>query len=59
MKRLFSIFMILVFFLLPLGSHVALAEDTKTEEKQGARISENLFSGYTDGIYKDKYYLWC
>ncbi|HFF1840469.1 CPBP family intramembrane metalloprotease [Bacillus cereus] len=59
MKRLFSIFMILVFFLLPLGSHVALAEDTKTEEKQeqkGARISENLFSGYTDGIYKDKYY---
>ncbi|HFK1754549.1 TPA: CD3337/EF1877 family mobilome membrane protein [Bacillus cereus] len=61
MKRLFSIFMILVFFLLPLGSHVALAEDTKTEEKEkqeqkGARISENLFSGYTDGIYKDKYY---
>ncbi len=59
MKRLFSIFTILVFFLLPLGSHVALAEDTKTEEKQeqkGARISENLFSGYTDGIYKDKYY---
>lgn len=59
MKKLFSIFMILVFFLLPLGSHVALAEDTKTEEKQeqkGARISENLFSGYTDGIYKDKYY---
>ncbi|KAB2355867.1 CD3337/EF1877 family mobilome membrane protein [Bacillus toyonensis] len=59
MKRLFSIFMILLFFLLPLGSHVALAEDTKTEEKQeqkGARISENLFSGYTDGIYKDKYY---
>ncbi|WP_144514657.1 CD3337/EF1877 family mobilome membrane protein [Bacillus thuringiensis] len=59
MKRLFSIFMTLVFFLLPLGSHVALAEDTKTEEKQeqkGARISENLFSGYTDGIYKDKYY---
>ncbi|PEC51229.1 hypothetical protein CON05_29040 [Bacillus cereus] len=59
MKRLFSIFMILVFFLLPLGSHVALAEDTKTEEKQeqkGARISENLFSGYTDGIYKNKYY---
>ncbi|EEL08574.1 hypothetical protein bcere0015_52270 [Bacillus cereus BDRD-Cer4] len=51
--------MILVFFLLPLGPHVALAEDTKTEEKQeqkGARISENLFSGYTDGIYKDKYY---
>ncbi|EAO57294.1 hypothetical protein bthur0014_67270 [Bacillus thuringiensis IBL 4222] len=38
---------------------MALAEDTKTEEKQeqkGARISENLFSGYTDGIYKDKYY---
>ncbi|WP_416135258.1 CD3337/EF1877 family mobilome membrane protein, partial [Bacillus thuringiensis] len=59
MKKLFSICMILVFFLLPLGSHVALAEDTKTEEKQeqkGARISENLFSGYTDGIYKDKYY---
>ncbi|EJR90873.1 hypothetical protein IKE_05666 [Bacillus cereus VD196] len=59
MKRLFSIFTILVFFLLPLGSHVALAENTKTEEKQeqkGARISENLFSGYTDGIYKDKYY---
>ncbi|PFT99949.1 hypothetical protein COK81_03570 [Bacillus thuringiensis] len=59
MKKLFSICMILVFFLLPLGSHVTLAEDTKTEEKQeqkGARISENLFSGYTDGIYKGKYY---
>ncbi|MBY0018433.1 CPBP family intramembrane metalloprotease [Bacillus cereus] len=59
MKKLFSICIILVFFLLPLGSHVALAEDTKKEEKQeqkGARISENLFSGYTDGIYKDKYY---
>lgn len=59
MKKLFSICMILAFFLLPLGSYVALAEDTKTEEKQeqkGARISENLFSGYTDGIYKDKYY---
>ncbi|HDR6259416.1 CPBP family intramembrane metalloprotease [Bacillus cereus] len=59
MKKIFSICMILVFFLLPLGPHVALAEDTKTEEKQeqkGARISENLFSGYTDGIYKDKYY---
>ncbi|HDR8111612.1 TPA: CPBP family intramembrane metalloprotease [Bacillus cereus] len=59
MKKLFSICMILVFFLLPLGPHMALAEDTKTEEKQeqtGARISENLFSGYTDGIYKDKYY---
>ncbi|MCD2338650.1 CD3337/EF1877 family mobilome membrane protein [Bacillus cereus] len=59
MKKLFSICMILAFFLLPLGSHMALAEDTKTEEKQeqkGARISENLFSGYTDGIYKDKYY---
>ncbi|MCU5092590.1 CD3337/EF1877 family mobilome membrane protein [Bacillus toyonensis] len=59
MKKLFSICMILVFFLLPLGSHVALAEDTKKEEKQeqkGARISENLFSGYTDGIYKGKYY---
>jgi len=59
MKKLFSICMILVFFLLPLGPHVALAEDTKKEEKQeqkGARISENLFSGYTDGIYKDKYY---
>ncbi|HDR7138682.1 TPA: CPBP family intramembrane metalloprotease [Bacillus cereus] len=59
MKKLFSICMILVFFLLPLGPQVALAEDTKKEEKQeqkGARISENLFSGYTDGIYKDKYY---
>lgn len=59
MKKLFSICMILVFFLLPLGSHVALAVDTKKEEKQeqkGARISENLFSGYTDGIYKGKYY---
>ncbi|MDA2073752.1 CPBP family intramembrane metalloprotease [Bacillus cereus] len=59
MKKLFSICMILVFFLLPLGPHMALAEDTKKEEKQeqkGARISENLFSGYTDGIYKDKYY---
>ncbi|PGN46074.1 hypothetical protein CN962_20815 [Bacillus cereus] len=59
MKKLFSICMILVFFLLPLGPHVALAEDTKKEEKQeqkGARISENLFSGYTDGIYKGKYY---
>ncbi|HHP1052618.1 CD3337/EF1877 family mobilome membrane protein [Bacillus thuringiensis] len=55
MKKLFSICMILVFFLLPLGAHVALAEDTKKEQK-GARISENLFSGYTDGIYKGKYY---
>ncbi|WP_340135813.1 CD3337/EF1877 family mobilome membrane protein [Bacillus cereus] len=59
MKKLFSICMILVFFLLPLGPQMALAEDTKKEEKQeqkGARIAENLFSGYTDGIYKDKYY---
>ncbi|MDG1588681.1 CD3337/EF1877 family mobilome membrane protein [Bacillus cereus] len=55
MKKLFSICMILVFFLLPLGPHVALAEEDKQEQK-GARISENLFSGYTDGIYKDKYY---
>ncbi|EEK72589.1 hypothetical protein bcere0007_29920 [Bacillus mycoides] len=47
--------MILVFFLLPLGPRVALAEEDKQEQK-GARISENLFSGYTDGIYKDKYY---
>ncbi|AYY25378.1 CD3337/EF1877 family mobilome membrane protein [Bacillus sp. FDAARGOS_527] len=55
MKKLFSICMILVFFLLPLGPHVVLAEEDKQEQK-GARISENLFSGYTDGIYKDKYY---
>lgn len=59
MKKLFSICMIFVFLLIPLGPQVALAEDPPKEEKQeqkGARISENLFRGYTDGIYKDKYY---
>ncbi len=42
MKKLFSICMILVFFLLPLGPHVALAEDTKTEEKQEQKRGTNF-----------------
>ncbi|WIY59026.1 CD3337/EF1877 family mobilome membrane protein [Bacillus arachidis] len=54
MRKLLSICMIFVFFLLPLGSQVALAEE---KNKTGTdRISNNLFQGYTDGIYKDKYY---
>ncbi|MBC6975123.1 MULTISPECIES: CD3337/EF1877 family mobilome membrane protein [Bacillus] len=54
MKKFLSICMIFVFFLLPLGSQVTLAEE---KNKTGTgRISNNLFQGYTDGIYKDKYY---
>lgn len=79
MRQLLSICMIFVFFLIPLGSQVALAEEEKTEVKQEEkkdgsvfdwdkvfekgeakpgtdRISNKLFQGYTDEIYKDKYY---
>lgn len=56
MKKLLSLCMILVFLLMPLGSSVTLAEEEKKSEQTGARISENLFKGYTDEVYKDKYY---
>lgn len=56
MKKLLSLCMILVFLLMPLGSSVTLAEEEKKPEQTGARISENLFKGYTDDVYKDKYY---
>ncbi|ANS52121.1 Isocitrate dehydrogenase [Bacillus thuringiensis] len=56
MKKLLSLCMILVFLLMPLGSSVTLAEEEKKTEQTGARISENLFKGYTDDVYKDKYY---
>ncbi|HFJ9418131.1 CD3337/EF1877 family mobilome membrane protein [Bacillus cereus group sp. Bce033] len=59
MKRFLSVCMIFVLLLIPLGSQVALAEDQKNEEKQeqtGPRISENLFQGHTDEVYKGKYY---
>ncbi len=39
----------------PCGPSGRYKSRRKTGTK-GARISENLFSGYTDGIYKDKYY---
>lgn len=56
MKKLLSLCMILVFLLMPLGSSVTLAEEEKKPEQTGARISENLFKGYTDDVYKGKYY---
>lgn len=56
MKKLLSLCMIFVFLLMPLGSSVTLAEEEKKPEQTGARISENLFKGYTDDVYKDKYY---
>ena len=40
-EKLFSICMILAFFLLPLGFHVALAEDTKQKKNRNKR-SANL-----------------
>ncbi|HDX9577625.1 TPA: type IV secretion system protein, partial [Bacillus pseudomycoides] len=52
MKKILSLCMILVFLLMPLGSQITLAE----EEKTGATISENLFKGHTDDLYKGKYY---
>lgn len=56
MKKILSICMIFVFLLMPLGSSVTLAEEEKKQEQTGSRISENLFKGYTDEVYKDKYY---
>ncbi|MGE6504247.1 CD3337/EF1877 family mobilome membrane protein [Bacillus wiedmannii] len=59
MKRFLSVCMIFVLLMIPLGSQVAQAEDQKNEEKQeqtGPRISENLFQGHTDEVYKGKYY---
>ncbi|MEW9576808.1 CPBP family intramembrane glutamate endopeptidase [Bacillus toyonensis] len=56
MKKILSICMILVFLLMPLGSSVTLAEEEKKQEQTGQRISENLFKGYTDDVYKGKYY---
>ncbi|PEJ23231.1 hypothetical protein CN887_21225 [Bacillus pseudomycoides] len=56
MKKIFSLCMIFVFLLMPLGSQVTLAEEEKKQEQKGSRISENLFQGHTDEVYKDKYY---
>ncbi|MEB4816131.1 CPBP family intramembrane glutamate endopeptidase [Bacillus toyonensis] len=56
MKKLLSLCMMLVFLLMPLGSSVTLAEEEKKQEQTGQRISENLFKGYTDDVYKGKYY---
>ncbi|WJE55424.1 CPBP family intramembrane metalloprotease (plasmid) [Bacillus cereus] len=56
MKKILSLCMIFVFLLMPLGSQVTLAEEEKKQEQTGKRISENLFQGHTDEVYKDKYY---
>ncbi|PGD96678.1 CD3337/EF1877 family mobilome membrane protein [Bacillus pseudomycoides] len=56
MKKILSLCMILVFLLMPLGSQVTLAEEEKKQEQPGPRISENLFQGHTDEVYKGKYY---
>ncbi|PEF35111.1 CD3337/EF1877 family mobilome membrane protein [Bacillus wiedmannii] len=56
MKKILSLCMIFAFLLLPLGSQVTLAEEEKKQEQKGPRISENLFQGHTDEVYKDKYY---
>ncbi|MBG0967725.1 CD3337/EF1877 family mobilome membrane protein [Bacillus sp. SRB3LM] len=56
MKKLLSLCMMLVFLFMPLGSSVTLAEEEKKQEQTGQRISENLFKGYTDDVYKGKYY---
>ncbi|OLR24869.1 CD3337/EF1877 family mobilome membrane protein [Bacillus cereus] len=56
MKKILSLCMIFVFLLLPLGSQITLAEEEKKQEQKGPRISENLFQGHTDEVYKDKYY---
>ncbi|EOQ01331.1 hypothetical protein KOY_05381 [Bacillus cereus VDM021] len=56
MKKILSLCMIFVFLLMPLGSQVTLAEEEKKQEQKGPRISENLFQGHTDEVYKDKYY---
>lgn len=56
MKKILSLCMIFVFLLMPLGSQVTLAEEEKKQEQTGKRISENLFQGHTDEVYKGKYY---
>lgn len=56
MKKILSLCMIFAFLLMPLGSQVTLAEEEKKQEQKGPRISENLFQGHTDEVYKDKYY---
>ncbi|MCX2829128.1 CPBP family intramembrane metalloprotease [Bacillus sp. DHT2] len=56
MKKILSLCMIFVFLLMPLGSQVTLAEEEKKQEQPGPRISENLFQGHTDEVYKGKYY---
>lgn len=56
MKKILSLCMVFVFLLMPLGSQVTLAEEEKKQEQTGKRISENLFQGHTDEVYKDKYY---
>ncbi|PDY44362.1 hypothetical protein CON79_26005, partial [Bacillus pseudomycoides] len=56
MRKILSLCMIFVFLLMPLGSQVTLAEEEKKQEQKGPRISENLFQGHTDEVYKDKYY---
>ncbi|MEH6892373.1 CPBP family intramembrane glutamate endopeptidase, partial [Bacillus sp. JJ864] len=56
MKKILSICMVFVFLLMPLGSQVALAEEEKKQEQTGPTISENLFKGHTDDLYKGKYY---
>ncbi|WP_242227247.1 energy-coupling factor transporter transmembrane protein EcfT [Bacillus cereus group sp. BfR-BA-01315] len=56
MKKILSLCMIFVFLLMPLGSQVTLAEEEKKQEQTGSRISENLFQGHTDEVYKNKYY---
>ncbi|WP_420975056.1 CD3337/EF1877 family mobilome membrane protein [Bacillus thuringiensis] len=56
MKKILSLCMIFVFLLMPLGSQITLAEEEKKQEQTGKRISENLFQGHTDEVYKNKYY---
>ncbi|MEK4419000.1 CD3337/EF1877 family mobilome membrane protein [Bacillus sp. FSL K6-0268] len=56
MKKILSLCMIFAFLLMPLGSSVTLAEEEKKQEQPGPRISESLFQGHTDEVYKDKYY---
>ncbi|PFZ08094.1 hypothetical protein COL63_25615 [Bacillus pseudomycoides] len=56
MKKILSLCMVFVFLLMPLGSQVTLAEEEKKQEQPGPRISENLFQGHTDEVYKGKYY---
>ncbi|PGC53790.1 CD3337/EF1877 family mobilome membrane protein [Bacillus pseudomycoides] len=56
MKKILSLCMVFVFLLMSLGSQVTLAEEEKKQEQPGPRISENLFQGHTDEVYKGKYY---